>query len=136
MHRVAASLMFGLGFALIAMATPSAQNPGGSVAGRTLKNPVPATAESIAAGQALYARNCRFCHGPAGKGDGSMAPRDSRPSDLTDEKWDRGATDGEIFLVLRDGAGPDMKMKGYKRRLSDPDMWNIVNYLRSLGRKK
>jgi mono/diheme cytochrome c family protein len=65
-----------------------------------------------------------------------MAPKDSHPSDLTDAKWDRGATDGEIFLVIRDGAGPDMKMKGYKGRMTDNDMWNVVNYLRSVGPKK
>jgi len=38
--------------------------------------------------------------------------------------------------VLRDGAAPDFKMKGYKGRLQDNDMWNIVNFLRSLGPKK
>jgi mono/diheme cytochrome c family protein len=128
--------MFGLALALAAMTTLSAQNPGGSAEGKALKNPVKASAESIAAGQAAYAKNCRFCHGPEAKGNGPMAPKDSHPSDLTDAKWDRGSTDGEIFLVLRDGAGPEMKMKGYKGRLTDTDMWNIVNYLRSIGPKK
>lgn len=136
MHRVSSSLMFGLALALVAMTSVSAQNPGGSAAGKALKNPVKVTADSIAAGQAAYAKNCRFCHGPEAKGNGPMAPKDSHPSDLTDAKWDRGSTDGEIFLVLRDGAGPEMKMKGYKGRLPDNDMWNIVNYLRSIGPKK
>jgi mono/diheme cytochrome c family protein len=136
MHRVSSSLLFGLGLALAAMTTLSAQNPGGSAEGKALKNPVKSTAESIASGQAAYAKNCRFCHGAEAKGNGTMAPKDSHPSDLTDAKWDRGATDGEIFLVLRDGAAPDMKMKGYKGRLSDTEMWNIVNYLRSIGPKK
>ena len=58
------------------------------------------------------------------------------PSDLTDAKWDRGSTDGEIFLVIRDGAGPDFTMKGYKGRMADNDIWNVVNYLRSVGPKK
>jgi mono/diheme cytochrome c family protein len=70
------------------------------------------------------------------KGDGTMAPKDTHPSDLTDAKWDRGGTDGEIFLVIQQGAAPDMKMKGYKGRLTDTDIWNIVNYLRSLPKKK
>jgi mono/diheme cytochrome c family protein len=136
MHRVSSSLMLGLGLALVAITTLSAQNPGGSAEGKAMKNPVPLSAESIAAGQAAYAKNCRFCHGPEAKGDGPMAPKDSHPSDLTDAKWDRGATDGEIFMVIQAGAGPDMKMKGYKGRLSDTDTWNIVNYLRSVGPKK
>ncbi len=135
MHRVS-SFMFGLGLALVAATSLSAQNLGGSPEGKAMKNPVAASAESIAAGQAAYAKNCRFCHGPEAKGNGPMAPKDSHPSDLTDIKWDRGATDGEIFLVIQAGAGPDMKMKGYKGRMSDTDIWNTVNYLRSLGPKK
>jgi hypothetical protein len=38
--------------------------------------------------------------------------------------------------VLRDGAGPDFKMKGMKGRMTDTDMWNVINYLRSIGPKK
>ncbi len=130
------SLLFGLGVAFATVVTISAQNPGGSAEGKAMKNPVASSAASIAAGQAAYAKNCRFCHGAEAKGDGTMAPKDSHPSDLTDAKWDRGATDGEIFLVIRDGAGPEMKMKGYKGRMQDADIWNVVNYLRSLGPKK
>jgi len=135
MHRVS-SLIFGLGLALVAATSLSAQNPGGSAEGKAMKNPVAANAESISAGQALFAKNCRFCHGPDAKGNGPMAPKDSHPSDLTDAKWDRGSTDGEIFMVIRDGAGYEMKMKGYKGRMTDTDIWNVVNYLRSLGPKK
>lgn len=137
MHRVSTTaLMYGLGLALATVTTLSAQNPGGSAEGKAMKNPVASSADSIAAGAALYAKNCRFCHGNEAKGNGTMAPKDSHPSDLTDAKWDRGSTDGEIFLVIRDGAGPEMKMKGLKGRLSDPDIWNVVNFLRSVGPKK
>lgn len=136
MHRVSSTVMFGMGLALVAVTALSAQNPGGSAEGKALKNPVKSSAESIAAGQAAYAKNCRFCHGPEAKGDGPMAPKDTHPSDLTDAKWDRGSTDGEIFLVIQNGAGPDMKMKGYKGRMADNDIWNVVNYIRSVGPKK
>jgi mono/diheme cytochrome c family protein len=129
-------LIVGLGLVLAGLGAASAQNPGGSAEGKKMKNPVAASAESIAAGQALYAKHCRFCHNADAKGNGPLAPKDTHPPDLTDAKWDRGATDGEIFLVLRDGATPDLKMKGYKGRLQDNDMWNIVNFLRSLGPKK
>lgn len=136
MRRVSYTVMFGLGLALAATTILSAQNPGGSAEGKAMKNPVAASAESITAGQAAYAKNCRFCHGAEAKGDGTMAPKDSHPSDLTDAKWDRGATDGEIFMVIQSGAGPEMKMKGYKGRMADTDIWNVVNYLRSIGPKK
>ena len=112
----------------------AAQLPGGSDAGKKMKSPVPSSPESIDKGKALFQKNCRFCHGAEAKGNGPMAPEGTHPSDLTDEKWDRGSTDGEIFLVIRDGAGPKFDMKGFKSKLSETDMWNIVNYVRSLGK--
>jgi mono/diheme cytochrome c family protein len=138
MRRVSTVLVpvLALSCAALITVTLAAQNPGGSPEGKKLKNPVASSPESIKAGQAAFQKNCRFCHGADAKGNGPMAPKDTHPSDLTDAKWDRGSTDGEIFLVLRDGAGPDFKMKGYKGRLTDTDMWNIVNYLRSVGPKK
>jgi mono/diheme cytochrome c family protein len=101
-----------------------------------LKNPVPMNAASIAAGKALYTRNCQFCHGETGKGDGKMAPKDSHPSDLTDAKWDHGSTDGEIFAVIQNGPAPNSVMKGYKARMTDEQIWQTVDYVRSLGPKK
>jgi mono/diheme cytochrome c family protein len=136
MNRVSFAVMFGFGVALAGITVVSAQNPGGNPEAKKMKNPVASSAASIAAGKALYTRNCRFCHGDDAKGNGQMAPKDTHPSDLTDAKWDRGDSDGEIFVVLRDGAGPDFKMKGYKGRMSDNDMWNVVNYLRSVGPQK
>src|SRR5262252_7144400 len=135
MRRLSSVVTFGFAVALLSIGV-SAQNPGGSAEAKKIKNPVPTSAESVAAGKALYTRNCRFCHGDDAKGNGQMAPKDTHPSDLTDAKWDRGSTDGEIFLVMRDGAGPDFKMKGMKGRMTDTDMWNVVNYLRSIGPKK
>ena|SRR5437016_1572295 len=136
MRRIFSAVVWCFGLTLVAIAAVSAQNPGGSADGKKMKNPVPPSAESITAGQALFTKNCRFCHGADAKGDGPMAPKDTHPSDLTDAKWDRGSTDGELFLVLRDGAGPELKMKGYKGRMSETDMWNVINYLRSIGPKK
>jgi mono/diheme cytochrome c family protein len=100
-----------------------------------MKNPVASSAESVAAGKAAFAKNCRFCHGADAKGNGPMAPKDTHPSDLTDAKWDRGSTDGELFVVIRDGAGPKFDMKGYKSKMTETEMWNVVNYLRSVGTK-
>ena len=133
MRRASTALIAMLVCAWVAVAV--AQNPGGSEAGKKMKNPVPASAESIAAGKALFQKNCRFCHGADAKGNGPMAPEGTHPSDLTDAKWDRGSTDGEIFLVIREGAGPKFDMKGFKSKLPETDIWNIINYIRSLGPK-
>jgi len=107
----------------------------GNPAAAKLKNPVPASPESIAAGKAAYSKNCRFCHGNEAKGNGPMAPKDSHPPDLTDAKWDHGSTDGEIFTVISDGPDKDSVMKPYKSKMTEKDIWNVVNYLKSLGPK-
>ncbi len=100
-----------------------------------LVNPVQATAESIAAGQKLYVEHCSECHGDEGKGDGMMGEDlDTPPADLTDAEWKHGETDGELFVVIRDGTKDGMKKFG--KKLTATDMWNLVNYLRSIGPKR
>jgi mono/diheme cytochrome c family protein len=101
-------------------------------AAASLMNPVAATPQSIAAGQASYQKYCRSCHGDAGKGDGKMAPNDPKPADLTDATWDHGSADAEIFKTISDGVPPKFVMKGFKSRMTAQEIWNIVNYLRSL----
>jgi len=53
--------------------------------------------------------------------------------DRTDAKWVYGGSDGEIFSVVHDGVSADMD--GYAARLSDTDIWNVVNYVRSVAAK-
>jgi mono/diheme cytochrome c family protein len=110
----------------------SAQNPGGSAEAKKLKNPVASSPDSIKAGAAAFGKYCKFCHGADAKGNGPMAPKDTHPPDLTDAKWDRGSTDGEIYEVIKEGAGPKFDMKGFKSKMTDQEIWNVVNYLHSL----
>jgi mono/diheme cytochrome c family protein len=100
-----------------------------------LKNPVKPTADSIAAGKASYAKYCKFCHNDDATGDGKLAPKGTHPPNLVDAKWDHGSTDGEIFTNIKEGIGPKFDMKPMKSKLMDTDIWNVVNYLRSLGPK-
>ena len=103
---------------------------------KKLKNPAKATSESIAAGQKVYDKYCKFCHNADAKGHGPLAPKGTNPPDLTDEQWDHGSSDGEIFVSIRDGVGPKFDMKPNKEKISEQDTWNLVNYLLSLGPKK
>jgi mono/diheme cytochrome c family protein len=135
MRRIANVLIPVFACVTVMAVAAAAQNPGGSPEGKKMKNPVAANAESIKAGQAAFQKNCRFCHGADAKGNGPMAPEGTHPSNLTDDKWDRGSTDGEIFLVIQNGAGPKFDMKGYKSKMQENDIWNVVNYLRSLQAK-
>jgi mono/diheme cytochrome c family protein len=104
--------------------------------GKAMKNPVKSSPQSIEAGHAVYQKSCAHCHGAAGKGDGTVAAQmPTKPSNLADEKWENGSTDGEIFLSIRDGVAPKMAMKPFKGKITDQDIWNIVNYIRSIGPK-
>jgi mono/diheme cytochrome c family protein len=101
-----------------------------------LKNPVAANAASVAAGQKLYGQQCAGCHGDAGHGDGAMgADLTPVPSNLADADWKHGATDGEMFTVIRDGV-KGSGMKPYRGKLTTHQLWDVVNYVRSLGPKK
>ena len=109
----------------------AAPKKGGNPEAAKIKNPVAASAESAAAGKRVYTRMCSRCHGPEGKGDGTAAT--APVPDLTDATWDYGGSDGEIFSVIHDGVSADMD--GYAARLSDTDIWNVVNYVRSVAAK-
>jgi len=101
-----------------------------------LTNPTSSTAESTAAGAATYVRHCATCHGPTGRGDGRLAiataAYGARPSNLADGTWQHGSSDGEIFASIRDGIGPDFVMDAFRLRLTESDIWNLVNYLKTL----
>lgn len=95
-----------------------------------LKNPQPATPESLADGMALYSNRCLSCHGPNADGKGERAKNLSiAPADLTPAGAIVHETDGMIFWKISEGHRP---MPAYKNRLTEKERWDVVNYLRSL----
>jgi mono/diheme cytochrome c family protein len=109
----------------------SAQNS----ASAALKNPVAATAESVAAGKELYRKHCASCHGVSAEGAPGNDLIPAAP-DLTDEVWDHGASDGEIFANIKNGVAPEFNMTPFRDKLKDDEIWAVVNYLRSIAKKK
>src|SRR6266550_3893532 len=99
-----------------------------------VKNPIASTPESIAAGKAVYAK-CAPCHGVNGEGGPGNDLIPAAPS-LVDDMWDHGSTDGEIFDNIKNGVGPDFNMVPWKDQLKDEQIWNVVNYVRSIAKKK
>jgi mono/diheme cytochrome c family protein len=105
-----------------------------------LKNPVAATPQSIGAGKKSYDANCAACHGNMAQGAVKAGVLISiiqeqggkQPPDLTDDTWDHGSTDGEIYTVIKKGVPPTM-MAGWDGRIPDTEIWSIVNYLRALA---
>ena len=105
-----------------------------------IKNPVAADVTSIAAGRETFQRSCASCHGADAKGgivNSLVEDRGGPPTpDLTDDQWDFGSSDGEIFSSVKNGTPPDLFMGPWDGRLTDTEMWNVVNYIRSLAKKK
>ena len=110
--------------------TPTTPRRGGNPEAATLVNPAPTTNSSMAAGRRTYQRLCSRCHGVDGKGDGGGAGAGGQPADLTDETWDFGSSDGEIFSVISEGASADME--SYAERIDASEIWNLVNFISSL----
>ena len=81
----------------------------------------------------MFAKYCRSCHGAEGKGDGAGAPKDVHPANLTDAKWDAWVDRRRDFHDHQDGVGPKFDMDSWDGRIKDPDIWNLVNYIRTLG---
>jgi mono/diheme cytochrome c family protein len=81
-----------------------------------------------------YATWCRSCHGLRARGDGVTAPPGAKPANLVDAEWKYGSTDAEIFRNIRQGIKPFEFMKPQKE-LTDTEIWNIINYLRSLAQE-
>jgi mono/diheme cytochrome c family protein len=95
-------------------------------------NPVKSTPESIAEGKKTYGYDCAQCHGATGDGKTDVA-KDLKIPDLTDPAFLKDRTDGELFYILKNGHG-NMPREG--GRVQSEQLWNLVNYLRSLARKQ
>jgi mono/diheme cytochrome c family protein len=109
---------------------PSAKGPTPEEAAKA--NPVKPTAESLAKAKKLYAIDCAMCHGDNGDGKGDMASDMKNVTDFTNPEALKNRTDGELFYVIRHGKG-EMPPEG--DRAKDDDIWNLVNYIRSLAKK-
>ena len=56
-------------------------------------------------------------------------------SNLVDDVWDHSSTDGEIFWVIKNGIPPGLLMEPWGDRLSDTDVWSVVNFVRDLAKQ-
>jgi mono/diheme cytochrome c family protein len=97
-------------------------------------NPTSATVDSIARGTRLYTNNCSACHGVNARGGGPMAGTTAVPPPALTGSTSHlgGRTDGELFRIIVNGQSGGMPAWGGK--LSDNEIWDVVNFLRSLDR--
>ncbi len=102
------------------------------LAGRTLKNPLPRSAESMQRGRQIFMRTCYACHGATGEGDGPVVPKYPRPPSLQSEKA-VGLPDGRIYHIITKGQN---LMPRYATQILPQDRWAVVHYIRALQRSK
>jgi mono/diheme cytochrome c family protein len=95
------------------------------------KNPIEPSADSIAEGKKLYGdTDCALCHGKEGDGKGVLA----KDVSMNVHDWRKPAsldkfTDGELSYLIAKGKG---KMPKYSDRETPEQIWQMVNYIRSL----
>jgi len=109
----------------------------------TLSEGTPSSPDSITRGQQAYEKlQCGKCHGTDGRGTGAVTTefqddwRQPLPAaDLT-QPWTfrGGATSRDVYLRFRTGMA-GTPMPSFAEAASDKEMWDLANYVVSLGRK-
>ncbi len=92
----------------------------------TLRNPVPATAGSIAHGQALFVERCAPCHGEQAHGGGPVSKFFPPAPDLAYSTV-VARSDGYIYGTITFGG---RAMPAQAEGLSVRDRWDLVNFVR------
>jgi mono/diheme cytochrome c family protein len=97
-------------------------------------NPVKSSPESLDRAKKWWGLDCTMCHGTAGDGKGDIA-KDMKLqiADFTDSATLKDRTDGELFYIIKNGHD-DMPPEG--PRVKTEENWDLVNYVRSLAKKK
>jgi len=103
----------------------------------------PSSPESNSRGQQVYEKlQCGKCHGTDGRGTGAVTTefqddwqQPLPAADLT-QPWSfrGGATSRDIYLRFRTGMA-GTPMPSFIEAASDKEMWDLANYIVSLGRK-
>ena len=97
----------------------------------SIKNPLPVTQESISKGEELYKMYCFSCHGDTGYGDGPAGgSMGDRPANFHDQRVIK-QKDGALFWKLTNGKG---NMPPFKEALTEEQRWQLIVFLRELGK--
>ena len=94
-----------------------------------LRNPFPPDPASLETGSSVYERNCQTCHGVSGRGDGpGGAGLDPPPGDLIVHVPLH--PEGDLFRFVHDGI-PGTAMSPLGERLTDEEIWHVINYIKT-----
>ena len=94
-----------------------------------LRNPFPPDPASLQTGGSVYERSCQTCHGSSGRGDGPGGTGlDPPPADLVVHVPLHPERD--LFRFVHDGV-PGTSMTPLGDRLTDEEIWHVINYIRT-----
>lgn len=96
-----------------------------------LINPVANDVKATAKGKKIYEKMCWICHGKTGEGDGPAGVNLNPKAKNFAGKEAQLQTDGSIFWKITNGRG---SMASYKKSLTIEERWQLVNYIRVLGK--
>lgn len=80
--------------------------------------------------RSVYNSKCASCHGRDGRAT-SMHARHEKARDITTGEWQDSVSDERIYNSISNGKG---KMPAFKKKLSDSQIDELVNYVRRLRR--
>jgi mono/diheme cytochrome c family protein len=101
-------------------------------AGERLKNPLPATPETLARGARLFDTYCAICHGPQGAGDGPVGKKFGMPLPPLTDPAVTERPDGYLYGTIREGG---FVMPSYGEMMTPEERWAVVHHLRSLRKQ-
>lgn len=92
-------------------------------------NPVRYDVDSVTAGKQLFVQHCQQCHGYYGEGNGIVGAVlvDQKPANLL--RLAGKQAEGAFAWKIRQGRG---QMPAFQEKLSDTEIWQIVNFVASL----
>ncbi|MEO7529923.1 MAG: cytochrome c [Sediminibacterium sp.] len=95
-----------------------------------MSSPVKSDPSSLKEGKELWVKHCQSCHGKAGLGDGSKAGQlKTEPGDFSVAAFQK-QSNGALFYKISEGR---VDMASFKKKVEgDEDIWNLVNYIRTL----
>lgn len=103
-----------------------------SVGGRSERNPLQASPQTIADGKQAFSYYCAACHGLDAQNTGvPFAERMSPPVPSLASKDVQQYTDGQLKWIIDNGIWPS-GMPGSSGTLSNDEIWSVVIYIRHL----
>jgi mono/diheme cytochrome c family protein len=93
------------------------------------------------AGRAIYEQHCHYCHGRRGLGDGPVGiALTPKPANFVHDAKRMAKSDEKLFKSISEGmqraeGGEAMAMPAWQTILNEKERWDVLAYVRQLGRE-